>query len=485
MISSNVNEQALFNFFNSIFNESPIGVVITDKQGNIEYVNQTFCNVSGFSKEELIGNNPRLIKSGIHTGEYYEKMWKTILSGHSWNNIFCNRKKNGELYWEQQYIYPFVNENLEIEHFIALKIDITKQKLYEEKIIATDFFLNNILQSLPVLLFIIRPDGVFTKVLANEKSLLYVDSDLIVQRNIKEIFSPEMAEVFMQFISKTLQSGQSQCIEYSLDTPMGLRWFEARSGIVLNSSNEQSVLVIANDITERKNTDRQLKELLNTKNKFFSIIAHDLRNPIHAIMALSEMLANQTYAKENVSEIANMLYQAGKNAYELLENLLDWSRAQSGKISFNPQKQNIAELIEETTDILINQAYNKNVTIYNDIEKNLTWEVDKNILKTVVRNLVSNAIKFSSAGGFIKICVKMEADKLVLCVEDNGLGIKPEIIPTLFSLSNVTTPGTDNEKGSGLGLLLCKELVQIHGGRIYVESTPGKGSKFFVELPAT
>lgn len=484
MISSYANEQAMFNFFNNIFNESPIGVVITNKQGTIEYVNQTFCNVSGFSREELIGNNPRIIKYGAHPTEYYAKMWETILAGQAWNDIFCNRKKNGELYWEQQYIYPLVNENREIEHFVALKVDITKQKQFEEKLVSTEIYLNNILKALPVLLFIVSPDGVYKKVLANEKSLLYVDSDLILERNIKEIFPPEKAEFFMQFVNNTLQSGQSQRIEYQLETPLGLRWFEARSGIVLNNSNEASVLIIATDITERKNTDKQLKELLNTKDKFFSIIAHDLRNPIHAIMALSEMLANQAYTKESVSEIANMLYEAGKNAYELLENLLEWSRAQSGKIILKPQQQNIAELIEETINILINQAFNKNIAIYNDINKNIAWNVDKNILKTVIRNLVSNAIKFSPAGGFIKIWARMESNKLILCVEDNGRGIKSEIIPTLFTHSNASTKGTANEKGSGLGLLLCKELVQIHEGRIYVESAPGKGSKFYVELPA-
>jgi len=120
----------------------------------------------------------------------------------------------------------------------------------------------------------------------------------------------------------------------------------------------------------------------------------------------------------------------------------------------------------------------------NNIDKKAEWTLDKNIIKTVIRNVTGNAIKFTPEGGFIKIWSKTSENKLIICIEDNGKGIKPEVIPILFTLSSISTSGTKNEKGSGLGLLLCKELITIHQGNIFVESTPGVGSKFYCELPA-
>lgn len=467
----------------NIFDESPVGVVITDPHGIIEYVNQTFCNTTGYPKNELIGKNPNLLKSGIHSSDNYKKMWDTLLSGQPWKDVFCNKKKNGELYWEQQYIYPLKNSHNIIEHFISLKIDITTQKQYEEQLVTTEHYLNSIIQALPVLLFIITPEGVIKKVMANDESLLYLSSQYILNRNLREIFPNDMADYFMRFITQTLQSGVSQTLEYSLETQKGLRWFEARSGII-NNKNETLVLITATDITERIIIEKQKQNLLKTKDKLFSIIAHDLKNPLHAIMALSEMLATQNHTPENVEEMAKMLYEAGKNAYELLENLLEWSLAQTGKISFNPQKLNVFELVDETIEILFNQAHNKNITILNNIDKKAEWTLDKNIIKTVIRNVTGNAIKFTPEGGFIKIWSKISENKLIICIEDNGKGIKPEVIPILFTLSSISTSGTKNEKGSGLGLLLCKELITIHQGNIFVESTPGVGSKFYCELPA-
>ncbi|MCX7987799.1 MAG: PAS domain-containing sensor histidine kinase, partial [Bacteroidales bacterium] len=364
-----------------------------------------------------------------------------------------------------------------------IKVDITQQKHYEEKLIAAQHYLNSIFQALPVLLLITTPDGLITEVMAHDELLLYAERQHIINRKVNEIFPPEKAQLFESFISKTIGTDKTHIIEYELETLKGTRWFEARSGIVKNEK-EKSVIILINDITERIKYEKQLKDLIATKDKFFSIIAHDLKNPLHAIMGISEMLYSKTYSNENVVEFAKMLYESGQSANELLENLLEWSRSQTGKISFNPSPQNVAALANETIELLLNHAQNKNIFLQNEIDENIEWKVDKNIVKTILRNLLSNAIKFTQEGGVVKIKAETLTDRLKICVEDNGKGIKPEIIATLFTTSARSTIGTQNEKGSGLGLLLCKELIGIHKGRIYVESTVGEGSKFTFELPA-
>jgi len=362
-------------------------------------------------------------------------------------------------------------------------VDVSRQKEYEDKLIAAEYYLKSIFNALPTLMFVITANGTIREIMANGEQLLYVERQAVINKNIQEIFPPEKAMLFMDFINRTCETETSQTIEYPLETLIGYRWFEARSGLMKNM-DEPLIIVVATDITERKNYEKQLQSLVETKDKFFSIIAHDLKNPLHAIMALSEMLTNENYIKENITEIAHMLHEAGQSAHGLLENLLEWSRAQTGKIIFSPSKQNLSSLVDDSITILQNQAFQKNITLYNCISDSIEWTLDRNLIVTVIRNLVSNALKFTPNGGFVKIWAETQADQFVLCVEDNGKGIKPEILPTLFTTSNTTTPGTRNEKGSGLGLLLCKELIKIHKGRIFAESIEGQGSKFFVELPA-
>jgi len=482
-MSTEMGEGKTYALLHTIFDDSPIGLVITNVNGTIEFVNKRFCETTGFTADDLIGNNPKILKSGWHSKEYYTQMWNTILAGQAWNHMFRNKKKNGELYWEQQYIFPLKNNSGQIIRFISIKVDVSRQKEYEEKLIAAEYYLKSIFNALPTLMFVITANGTIREIMANDEQLLYVERQAVINKNIQEIFPPEKAMLFMDFINRTCETETSQTIEYPLETLKGYRWFEARSGLMKNM-DEPLIIVVATDITERKNYEKQLQSLIETKDKFFSIIAHDLKNPLHAIMALSEMLTNENYIKENVTEIAHMLHEAGQSAYGLLENLLEWSRAQTGKIIFSPSKQNLSSLVDDSITILQNHAFQKNITLYNCISDSIEWTLDRNLIVTVIRNLVSNALKFTPNGGFVKIWAETQPDQLVLCVEDNGKGIKPEILPTLFTTSNITTPGTRNEKGSGLGLLLCKELIKIHKGRIFAESIEGQGSKFFVELPA-
>lgn len=236
----------------------------------------------------------------------------------------------------------------------------------------------------------------------------------------------------------------------------------------------------------KEKQDHKIKKLLNDKNQFFSIISHDLRGPLGSSVSLSEILLENIdqYSREEIKEISEMLHDSNKNIYKLLENLLDWSRVQTGMISFQPKNIVLNALIEENIKLSKNVALNKNIDILFEPEHLVEAVVDKNMISTILRNLLSNAIKFTDKNGEIKVKLLQTNQKIEISITDNGIGVPDAIKEKLFKINGkVLQKGTENELGSGLGLLLCKEFITIHKGEIWVESEQGKGSIFKFTLP--
>ena len=217
---------------------------------------------------------------------------------------------------------------------------------------------------------------------------------------------------------------------------------------------------------------KELLELNATKDKFFSIIAHDLRGPLGGFMGLSEMMADDTqgFEPEEMKEMTLALSQSARNIYNLLENLLEWSQMQRGRTSFNPQIVSLNESASECLKLVTESANKKMIQLEVDISKEHKVFADINMLQTVIRNLVSNAIKFTPKGGIVRIFSGIADNKAaIIGVRDNGIGMDSEMITNLFRINvNSSRPGTEGEHSTGLGLLLCKEFVEKHGGELWV-----------------
>lgn len=238
-----------------------------------------------------------------------------------------------------------------------------------------------------------------------------------------------------------------------------------------------------------KSLQQSKKELTianESKNKFFSILGHDLRNPIHNILGQSFLLS-KTYDKLNKEErmqYADEMYVTCEQINRLLDNLLEWSKTQSKSIEFSPEETNINELIKNAFSLLTKSAQRKSIELGYSCPTDLSASVDAQMLETVIRNLVNNGIKFTNEGG--KVFVKIEKDQHKLCIEvaDNGVGINKSDLRKLFKIrSDFKTKGTNMEQGTGLGLVICKEFIDLHKGKLWVESEVGVGSTFFVEIP--
>lgn len=254
-------------------------------------------------------------------------------------------------------------------------------------------------------------------------------------------------------------------------------------------------LVIANEekvkrVAELVITNNELQELLqlnSDKDLFISILAHDLRSPFTALLGLSELLI-ENIRIFNIDEVENLLKQINTSSidtFALLEDLLKWTSTKSGKIPFKPQKLNFTDICEKIIKTLNSNALVKNISFQLKVPDQTFILADIDMLKTIMRNLVSNAVKFTNRGGLIGIKAETNSGIVTVTVTDNGIGIKPDKLKNLFDISKrQTTTGTADETGTGLGLILCKEFVEKNTGKIWVESECGKGSAFKFTLPA-
>lgn len=272
-----------------------------------------------------------------------------------------------------------------------------------------------------------------------------------------------------------------------------IRWVISK-GKRINEGNAVKIIGTLTDITELKETEKKLKHYSDNlkksntaKDNLFSIIAHDLRNPFHTILGASELLAsysNEMNAEE-IKETAQNIYRSASNVYNLLVNLLEWSRFQSGKLEVNKTQFNLCEIVNQVIELYAEQSERKKIRIHSQCEDNCNVFADKYMIESVVRNLISNSIKFTPSGKSIEIVCKNLNDEFAeFSVKDYGVGIPANIKSKLFQIdSQISTKGTEQEKGTGLGLVLCKDFIEKNGGTISFESEVGKGSLFKVTIP--
>lgn len=237
---------------------------------------------------------------------------------------------------------------------------------------------------------------------------------------------------------------------------------------------------------ELKKANEKLKKINQEKDRFFSIIAHDLRSPLSGFAGLSELLVQQI--RENnldmIEKYASAMQQSSKITMELLMNLMTWSRAQTGTLEYKPETLSIPGIVNENVALLQNAADEKSITLTTQISDDATFYADKEMMGVVLRNSISNAIKFTNAGGSVKISAEKNASEVNFSVVDDGIGMNEEMLNSLFKIdTKVRRIGTNKEPSTGLGLLLCKEFVDMHGGQISVESEEGKGTKISVSIP--
>ncbi len=718
-------------------------VILTDLNGSIRYVNNSFVEKYGYQRDEVYGKTPRLFKSKHHDSNYYQQLWTTINNRQTWRGEFKNITKSGAYIWEKAVINPVKNERGELTGFIAVKEDITRQRELELQLTADTSFLNELFDNSPVGIAILKPiykqdkiidfqvvranpsagvvvgrlgivglkisdilpeysmdkkslDQVMKRKLSFESHLkdigkhiryrtfpfgkqrvclffydvspyrqtiqaleaseqryfsLVEDAPALISRfnrdgiliyaneayckafevkreeligkciydwypeeekaRAKQVVQSLTAEnaisvvehqavlgsgqtKWMRWLDRALVDSKGNIFEYQsvgMDlTPLKkseLELIQHRNkldaivnntvaGIGVVSPQGQFVLVnehfqkmigyhskeeiydcehlqfvhprwkdvantnflrllagevndynleceilrkdkstfwgdlhvspirdingeiieiigIITDITKKKETELQLKEreeklqeLNATKDKLFSIIAHDIKNPFNSILGFSSLLKSNldNYSKEEIKTYVEQIAIGSENVYKLLDDLLIWAKSQLGQMVVCPQYFRLRSLVDMAIDNYAIQAENKQVYLINDVRQQEVIYADLDMMKFVIRNLIHNAIKFTGAEGKVTCSAAIRGNFVVLSIKDTGIGIRADKLKTLFSINNyISTSGTSNEKGTGLGLHLSCEMVEKNGGKIEVKSKVGQGTNVLVYLP--
>lgn len=400
-------------------------------------------------------------------------------------------RKDGSRRWID--IFPILTEYQGENAIQVTMVDITKQKESLFKLEESKQQLQLISDNLPVAVAHYNRDKVC--LFANDAycDIMHISPEDIVGMSLSDILSEKQYADAAEQLVKVFD-GDKVSFHYAKEKDGNTVHKEIiyiprfnESGIV---SEYFSILV---DITEMKSAENrirkyagELKELNITKDKLFSIIAHDLRNPFKAFIDFSDYLRkNSTEVDaESLKTIAEKMYFSASNVYDLIENLLQWSRIQTGRLPFKPQRVSLSVLLDSTKKLFEASADNKKISITLDVDNTLLIYADENMMSTVFRNVLSNAIKYTEDNGNILISTKLESKVIRIIFEDDGIGMTEDTVRQLFSIDEKSSKhGTHGEEGTGLGLILTKELIEKNGGTIQVISEEGRGSTLIVSLP--
>ncbi|MEI6138378.1 MAG: ATP-binding protein [Mariniphaga sp.] len=376
---------------------------------------------------------------------------------------------------------------------LQLENDIEERKAIEEELRENSELLSLFMKHSPIYSFIKQVTATESKVLVvsdNFKEMTGISAHGMVGKNMFELFPTEFAAKMTRDDWAVISEGNPIVIREDLN---GRNYLTMKFPISKKGRNLLAGYVI--DITERYQAEQEingknleLQQINATKDKFFSIIAHDLRGPLAGLMGLAQIMAEDlsSLTMSEIQGIAVDMKNSATNLFRLLENLLNWVRMQKGQITFTPEIIRMLPVIVESVEILCEPAKNKGIKIEIEVPEDLEVYTDKNIFGTIVRNLVSNAIKFTHKGGHVLISAFTGKDREVrISIQDTGIGMDQEMIDNLFRIDVKTNrKGTEGELSTGLGLLLCKEFVEKHGGLLQVESEEDKGSVFYFSLPS-
>lgn len=471
-----------------------------DNDYRFTYISPSIYQLRGLTSEEAMRESIQ----DTMPPHSQEVVYKTIVEGKKLEQMKIytpvqieieQYHKDGHLVWVEISLRAMLNDKGEKIGYVAASRNITERKKAEKALLESEENFRSLVENAKVVISIVG-DTLGSKFLyVNEEWSRvqgYTKEEALNLRPI-DLVPNDVRPQILDFAAKRME-GKPVSNNYELKTITKsgeIKYFDF-SPTIITFKNQKAILTTSIDLTERKKAEETLREseakLSETnaqKDKFFSIIAHDLINPFNSIMGFSELLMDRINEKDynGIDEYAQMILQSSKQSMDLLKNLLEWSRAQTGRLQFKPENFDFVDLIGQYMMLFDLIARQKSISIHKLLPPEIIVFADRQMISTVLRNLISNAIKFTREGGEIHISAEKRADEILVSVSDNGVGIAPERLEKLFRIDESdSTPGTNNENGTGLGLILCKEFIKNHGGKIWGESENGKGSTFYFTL---
>jgi hypothetical protein len=469
-------------------------VSITNLQGEITYANDRFCEISGYTRDELLGANHRLVNSGLHEAAFFESLWTTIAQGQVWRGEIRNRKKQGGLYWVDATVVPLAGPDGLPQEYIAIRTDITARKAFEDQLADQLHFVEVLLEATPTAIYLKDIHGRYLRFNKAFEDLFGVERSQWIGKTIFDVASPEAASFMNAKDQELLVHKQVQTYEAAFTHRISGEKREALywKAPLTNAAGEVTALVgTVLDITAKNRAEQEMREARRVaeaasqaKSDFLANMSHEIRTPMNGIIGMTD-LALDTALNETQHEYLSVVRNSAQSLMVILNDILDFSKIEAGKLNIEAVDFSLPANIAATLKSIEARASKKGLSLSCQLAPDLPRDVvgDPVRIGQVLTNLCDNAIKFT-AQGTVAVSVTARNDgergcELQFAVQDSGIGVPADKQAGIFeAFSQADTSTTRQFGGTGLGLTICARLVSLMGGRIWVESKPGHGSTF-------
>jgi PAS domain S-box-containing protein len=473
--------------------QSPVSIVITDLEGNIEYVNPKVVETTGYMPSELIGKNPRVLNSGKTSKEEYLKMYETIALGEVWQGEFHNKRKNGELYWEWATISAVINEDGIMTHYLAVKEDITQSKAMQTALKDSEKLYRNIFMNNPLPMWIYDTETLeFTEVNQTAVDKYGYTREEFLKMTLKDIRPPEDIPALLEDVKNKSEVQKTNIWRHILKNGSVIN-VEITAHALPSQDDRNLRMVMSIDVTERLKASQAMEEAKlmaeasdKLKTAFLNNISHEVRTPLNGIMGASMLMSDPELSRDEIPELVEIINLSTERLIRTITDYMDISLLTSGNMEVNKKKIVLGNLHKKIHDKYIDEARGKNLSLIVEIKdscRNHIVNTDEELLSKALDQLINNAIKFTQTGT-IEVGCNVESGQLQIFVKDSGIGIKKESIDNIFkAFSHEDTGSSRRYEGSVLGLTIVKGIVDLLGGKVNVESEKNKGSVFSIEFP--
>ena len=469
-------------------------VSITDLNGVITYANDRFCEISGYTRSELLGANHRIVNSGVHPREVFENMWQTLSQSRVWHGEICNRNKQGGHYWVDGTIVPLLGADGLPQQYIAIRTDISKRKRIETELEEQLRFVEVLLEATPTAIYLKDRSGRYLRFNKAFEQLFGIERSEWIGKTVFDLVAGETALAMQAHDEELFASGKVQTYEASFTNRRtgavheGLYWkaalTDARGAIT-------GLVGTILDVTERnrfeqvlRDAKRRAEEANKAKSDFLANMSHEIRTPMNGVIGMTD-LALDTPLNPVQREYLLIVKNSAQTLMVILNDILDFSKIEAGKLNIEAVDFPLGSSIAETLQTIGVRADKKGLQLHCEMAAGLPQRVigDPVRIRQILTNLCDNAIKFTAQGNLtVRVASKPLGSgqcELHLSVQDSGIGIPQDKQQGIFeAFTQADTSTTREFGGTGLGLTICARLVQLMGGRIWVESEPGKGSTF-------
>jgi nitrogen fixation negative regulator NifL len=477
-------------------------VSITDTAGNILYANDRFCEISGYARAELIGQNHRIVNSGTHPAELFRDMWSTITGGQVWRGEICNRARDGHLYWVSATIVPLLGDQGIPEQYIAIRTDITDRKRMETQLSEQLHLVEELIEAIPLPVYLKDTLGRYIRLNRAFEQFFHIRRENYLGRTLHDLLSPEDARVHAEKDAELFAAKGTQSYEAMVHSCDGeIHDAIYRKAVLTRRDGSVSALLgVIVDITDRKQAEREIvraKEAAEAasraKSDFLANMSHEIRTPMNGVIGMTD-LALDTELTAEQREYLSIAKSSAESLLTVINDILDFSKIEAGKLLVENISFDLHRLIADVLKPLAIRAHEKGIELISEGIHTVPRFVlgDPSRIRQVLVNLVGNAIKFTETGEIILSTELMQQHHghaiIHFAVRDTGIGIaedKQDLIFDAFAQEDTST--TRKYGGTGLGLSICRRLVELMGGRMWLNSQLGEGSTFHfsVELQLT